>query len=162
MLVPFNTIPEDARVWVYQSDRRFDDNESKQCLLQTEKFINDWTAHQANLKAGVQVLFNRFIVIAVDSNYNEASGCSIDKKVNFIKQLGVQLNADFFNRMKIAYIDGDLIQVSDMHEFAEQVKTGKLSDQTIMFNNLITTVKEFNESWKIQVKNSWMHQLVAS
>ncbi len=162
MLVHFNTLTDDSRVWIYQSARILTDQEVQQCLTQTENFINDWTAHQADLKAGVQVLYNHFIVIAVDRNYNEASGCSIDKKVNFVKQLGASIHADFFNRMLIAYLDGENITLTDMHQFAEAVKSGKLTNDTIMFNNLVTTIKEYHEGWKTPVKNSWMQQLVVS
>ncbi len=161
MLVNFKTLPNDSRIWIYQSDRILTDQEVQQCLIQTENFINDWTAHQADLKASVQILYNHFIVIAVDRNYNEASGCSIDKKVNFIKQLGTSIHVDFFNRMQIAYLAGEIIQLTDMHKFAEEVKSGKLSNDIIMFNNLVTTIKQYNEEWKTPVKNSWMQPLVS-
>src|SRR6187399_3043794 len=105
MLVSFNTLPPTARIWVYQSSRPMTDNEVSQSREVTEKFIENWTAHDARLKGGVEILFNHFIIIGVDENYNDASGCSIDKKVNFVKQLGAEFQIDFFNRMQIAYID---------------------------------------------------------
>mgnify|MGYP003490178575 FL=1 len=30
---------------------------------------------------------NLFIVFAVDETYNDASGCSLDKKMNFVKSI---------------------------------------------------------------------------
>ena len=160
MLVPFNQLPDTARVWVYQSSRAFNEDEVKLIRKDSESFIESWTAHQANLKAGVEVFHNRFVVIAVDENYNDASGCSIDKKVNFMKQLGSQLQTDFFNRMEIAFIDHGVIKTESMHNLVKIMKNGKLDNDTIIFNNLVSTKAELNSSWKIPASTSWLHQMV--
>jgi len=162
MLVSFNTLPATSRIWIYQSSRALTDAEVTQCLEVTSNFIHNWTAHQAGLKGGVEILFNHFVIIGVDENYNDASGCSIDKKVNFIKQLGTELQIDFFNRMQIAYLDNENVKLAGMHDFASRIKSGELSDDTIMFNNLVTTLNELQLNWKIPVRNSWMQQMVAS
>ena len=162
MLVPFNNLPATSRIWIYQSSRPFTETEITFTRDAAEKFIHNWTAHEAGLKGGVEIFFNQFIVIGVDEDYNDASGCSIDKKVNFMKQLGAELKIDFFNRMQIAYLDNDAVKLAGMHDFADRIKSGQLSDNTIMFNNLVTTMNEFQQSWKVPVRNSWMQQLVTS
>ena len=161
MLVPFNTLPDTARLWVYQASRPLTIDELKGIETQASNFIESWTAHQAGLRAGFQVLYNRFVIIAVDENYNDASGCSIDKKVNFIKQVGEELKIDFFNRLQIAYLHNDAIQIAGMHELAGLIKSGSLSDETIMFNNLVSTIEELNNKWKVPVRQSWLQQLVS-
>ncbi len=162
MLVSFSLLPDTARIWIYQSSRPMTASEVALATELTEKFIGNWTAHEAGLKGGVQVLLNHFIVIGVDENYNDASGCSIDKKVNFIKQLGAELQIDFFNRMQITYLDNETVKLTGMHDLAKAIQSGSISDETIMFNNLVTTIGEFHQNWKVPVRNSWLHQLVAS
>ena len=162
MLVTFETLPVTARIWIYQSIRKLTADEISNTIQTTENFLQNWTAHQADLKAGVQILFNHFIIIGVDENYNDASGCSIDKKVNFMKQVGNMLQVDLFNRMQVAYIENDLIQFTGMHELAGRIKIGELPHDVIMFNNLVATKKEFESDWKVAVRNSWMQQLVIS
>ena len=160
MLVPFDTLPDTARLWIYQASRPLTDDELIVFNAQVNGFIQSWTAHQAGLRGGYQVLYNRFVMIAVDENYNDASGCSIDKKVNFIKQVGDNLKIDFFNRLQIAYLVNDEFQIAGMHELAGLIKNGTLSDETIMFNNLVSTIGEFKENWKLPVRKSWLQQLV--
>ena len=80
-------MPSDARVWVYQSNTILSDAEVNTIKNEGAHFISDWAAHGSNLKASFDVLFNRFIVIAVDEQQATASGCSIDKSVKFVKEL---------------------------------------------------------------------------
>ena len=162
MLVPFDTLPDTARIWIYQSSKPLTGAQVAHSKQVTESFIQNWTAHEAGLKGGVQILFNRFIIIGVDENYNDASGCSIDKKVNFMKQLGADLETDFFNRMQVAFIANETLQLAGMHEIAGLIKSGKLSDETLMFNNLVTKKGDLTEYWQIPVRNSWMQQLIHS
>jgi len=162
MLVSYEILPVTARIWIYQTSRKLTAAEITNTIQATENFLQNWTAHQADLKAGVQVLFNHFIIIGVDDNYNDASGCSIDKKVNFMKQLGSTLQVDLFNRMQVAYIEKDTIQFAGMHELAGRIKIGELPHDVIMFNNLVATKQEFESGWKVPVRNSWMQQLVIS
>jgi hypothetical protein len=162
MLVSFNTLPDSARTWIYQSSRHMTEAESSHCRAATELFVQNWTAHDAGLKGGVQILYNLFIIIGVDENYNDASGCSIDKKVNFIKQLGAELQIDFFNRLQIAYLEDEKIKLAGMHDLTGWIKSGKMTADTVMFNNLVSTVNELKENWRVPVSSSWMKQLVVS
>ena len=77
----------DSRVWVYQSDRCFDDSEIETINLLCFDFIKGWAAHGAPLKASFEVIDKYFLVLAVDQNIASASGCSIDSSVKFIKDL---------------------------------------------------------------------------
>lgn len=130
-------------------------------LKSTESFIESWTAHQADLKSGVQILFNAFIVIAVDESHNDASGCSIDKKVHFIKEIEKQTGLSLFNRMNFAYITtGSMVGISPLSDLNNAVQTGKLSYDTIVFNNLVTSIREMKESWQIPLQKSWMMNFV--
>jgi hypothetical protein len=162
MLVSFDTLPVTARIWIYQSARQLTDAQATYSKKAVEDFIGNWTAHDAGLKGGVDIKYNQFIIIGVDENYNDASGCSIDKKVNFMKQLGKELDTDFFNRMLIAYKVGDDVKLESMHVLADKIKNGLLDGETMMFNNLVTTKGELMENWNVPVKQSWMKQLIAS
>ena len=62
MLVQFNTLPEEARVWIYQANRSFTEEELDQIKHKLEQFITQWTAHGSDLKAGFDIRYKRFIV----------------------------------------------------------------------------------------------------
>ena len=159
MLVQFNTLPGTSRIWIYQSSKELTESDQNLIRNEIEPFIQSWTAHQADLKAGFEILYNRFLIIAVDENHNDASGCSIDKKVNFVKQLGDKINSDFLNRLQIAYLDKEILHVADMHTLINQISKGILGSDTLIFNNLISTIEEFRTAWKIPAGQSWLKQL---
>ena len=161
MLVSFSDLPGTSRVWVYQSSRQLSDEEVGNIQHAAENFIGSWTAHQAGLKAGVLIAHHFFIVIGVDENYNDASGCSIDKKVNFIKQLGADLSVDFFDRMKIAYLENNEVKTMPVHQLTDAVKSGRMDPHTIIFNNLVTHKSEFLDKWNTPIEESWISQLIA-
>jgi hypothetical protein len=153
-------MPLNARVWVYQSNKELTDAEVSLVKEEGLKFISDWSAHGADLKASFDVLYNRFIVIAVDERQAMASGCSIDKSVNFMKQLEKKLNLNLFDRMQVAYREGDKIIATSLNNFETLAASGKINENTIVFNNLVTTKSDFDTQWETPVKNSWQSRVL--
>ena len=87
MLVPFESLPDEARIWIYQANRTFTDEEVTRLKSQLDEFLTQWTVHGSNLKAGYEIRYKRFLVIGLDQSLNAASGCSIDASVHFIQTL---------------------------------------------------------------------------
>jgi hypothetical protein len=153
-------MPADSRVWIYQSNRELSSEE----ILQTEKkgkiFINEWTAHGADLKASFDIIFNRFVVIAVDEKEAIASGCSIDKSVRLMKDLGQKLGIDFFDRMHVVYRNvKNEIESCSYKDFEKRVSQNLINDSAIVFNNMVTTKKAFDNEWEIPARQSWLSRV---
>ena len=64
MLVPFEDLSKEARVWIYPSNRPFRETEIEEITKKLEIFITAWSAHGAALQASFSLPYNRFIVIA--------------------------------------------------------------------------------------------------
>jgi hypothetical protein len=81
MYVPFENLPEESKIWVYQSNRKFSDTEFSEIesALQALKI-----GHGTSL-VSYQLKYNRFIILAVDQDVQSATGCSIDASVEFIQ-----------------------------------------------------------------------------
>lgn len=155
MFVNFSSLPETARVWIYQSNRRFSDFEVKEISKELEAFINAWKRHGDDLKASFKIIYNQFVVISVDENYNNVSGCSIDASVNFIKNLERKYTIDLTDKMNISFKDGENVNIVKMSDFQKYASQNKITSNTFVFNNLVNTVKEFNENWEIPAEKSW-------
>ena len=154
------SLPSHSRVWVYQSDRVLTTSETEKLEAWLSQFIGQWQAHGKDLMAEARVLLGRFVVFALDEQVAGATGCSIDKQVHLMKELGSQLEIDWFNRMLVVFEkDGSLDQIH-MNEFQEMLKSGEVTSQTPVFNNLVSTLAEFQTHWKTSVDNSWHKQLV--
>ena len=160
MLVDFNTLPEEARVWIYQANRTFTDAELEEIAAKLNTFIENWTAHGSDLKAGYKLVYKRFIVIGLNQNLNNATGCSIDASVHFIQQLEKEYNVDLMDKMNVSYKQGDYIAYKTLVDFRKMAKDKAVSKNTIVFNNLVNNIAEFNENWEVPASESWHSRFV--
>lgn len=155
MLVPFEQLPEDARVWIYQSNRPFTAEELTEVKAELEDFVKEWTSHGNELSAGCDVLYNRFIVIGVDEDFATLGGCSIDTSIHFIQHLQSKYNVDLLDRMNVTFRQGEYITYKELIDFKKMVKDRSVSPKTIVFNNLVTTKGEFDDYWEVPMEESW-------
>lgn len=162
MLNSIKNMPPDARLWVYQSNRFFTESEVKLILELGNDFIQSWAAHGASLKAGFDILYNLFVVIVVDEKQALASGCSIDSSVRFIKELEQKFNLNLFDRMQVAYRFNDEIKICRLTDFEKLAEEKKVDENTIVFNNMVTTKSAFDIEWEVPLKNSWQSRVLAS
>jgi hypothetical protein len=152
---------ENSRVWVYQSNRILSDAEVKEIQIMAQHFVPGWDAHGALLAASIKVYHHLFIVIMVDENVTQISGCAIDKSVAFIKKVEQQLNIHLFDRMIVAYKKDTLIETCTMQEFQDLFNQGLINEQTLVFNNLVNTKMEFEKNWLIPLGNSWHKRMLS-
>ncbi|TKD59120.1 ABC transporter ATPase [Flavobacterium sp. ASW18X] len=155
MLVDFESLPDEARVWIYQCNRTITDNELSEIKAKTEAFLTQWTAHGAELKAGFTMPYNRFIVIGLDQAANAASGCSIDASVHFIQALEKEYQIDLLDKMNVSYKQGEYIAYKPLADFRKMAKQKAVSKNMVVFNNLVATKAEFLEHWEVPASESW-------
>lgn len=161
MLISFDHQSDHARVWVYQTARPLTDAEASFVQKTLEAQTAQWAAHGAPLTGSVQTLHNRFVVVAVDETQNGASGCSIDASTRWLKDLGAQLNLDFFDR-SAAYFDGDEVKTLALPELKTAVADGRLTPGTTVFNNLVPTLGDFRRGWQVPAGESWLKRYFKS
>lgn len=145
-----------ARIWIYQANRFLSNDEALSIKVDLDNFVANWTAHGSELAGKAEIVNNLFLVLEVDEEVAGVTGCSIDKSVHFIKSLGDKYTIDFFDRMRVAYIDDKgTIQIASRDQFSALVKDNVVNLSTIVFNNLIQTSEEFDKNWKIPFAESW-------
>ena len=155
MLAKFNELPETSRVWIYQANRSFNEEEILAIDERLRVFITQWTAHGAGLLASFEIKYKRFIVIALNQDLNAASGCSIDASVHFIQQLEQDYGVDLLDKMNVSFKQGDYVVYKPLLEFKKMVKDRAVSKETIVFNNLVTNIEEYKQFWEVPAKDSW-------
>lgn len=146
-MIPFDQLEDKTKVWSYQADRLLTDTEVQWINEQLDPFLEEWAAHGTKLKAYGEVVNHAHLILAVDESAHNASGCSIDTSVRFIKQLEKELQLSFFNRLKMLTLS------NDRFTYVNYADLSGLPDETIVFNNTISTVGEFKNSWKLPIKN---------
>jgi len=156
MFVPFNDLPDYSKIWIYQSDLILNDAEEKNIKKSAENFVGEWTAHQQTLHAGFEIFHHIFLVLAVDENHNDASGCSIDKSVHFMRTLENRFGISLFDRFSIAFRKDEKIHVKSLNDFLKMFKDEKLTDSLPVFNNLVFKKSDLETNWEIPLKESWI------
>jgi len=162
MYVPFDTLPNDARVWVYQANKAFTAQEASFISEHAIQFINQWTRHGADLKGSFTIKYNQFLVIAVDERFANVSGCSIDASVHFVQELQKALSLDLLNKMNISFKDGAHINIVSLSQFKNYAAAQKITPDTIVFNNLVTTKEALLQQWEVPAKESWHQRFLIS
>ena len=155
MYRPFENLPDESRIWIYHSSRKFSEDEVADIEKNLVEFVTNWAAHGTSLEASFQIKYNRFIILAVNQEVQQATGCSIDKSVEFIQNLEQKYEVDLLDKMNVAFKQGEYITYKTLLEFKKLAKDKSVSENTIVFNNLVNTIEEFNESWEIPAVDSW-------
>lgn len=155
MYTEYKELPKNSRVWVYQSDREFTAEEIEYITAKALVFIENWTRHGDDLKGSFTIKYNQFLVLAVDENFNNVSGCSIDASVRFIQELENELKLDLMDKMNVSFKDGDNINIVKLQEFQNFAKAQKITAETVVFNNMVNTKEDFETKWEVPANQSW-------
>src|SRR5690606_21294621 len=101
MFVPFDSLPDDSRICVYQTNRKFKDKERQEIENEILKFVEELTAHGDGLQSSFTTRYNPFIIIAIDQGVYAPSACSIDSSVHFIHYLEQKYGVNLLDKMNV-------------------------------------------------------------
>ena len=155
MLVKFKELPDESRVWVYQSNRIFTNKELNYIRAYSYHFLKKWTAHGSDLKAGIDIPYDRFIVIGLNESIKSATGCSIDSSVRFIKTIENKFNVVLLDKMNVTYRVNNKIDYTPLKNFISMAKKKLIHEDVIVFNNLVVNKKEYRAQWEVPASSSW-------
>lgn len=155
MQVPFDTLSDEARVWIYPASRAFNLKECEKITAKLNTFLTQWTAHGASLNAGVSIPYKRFIVIALDESQQGATGCSIDASVKIIQEIEATYSVTLLDKMNVSFKQGEYITYKPLMDFKKMIKSKAVTKNTIVFNNLVVNKEEFLTQWEVPAHQSW-------
>ena len=161
MIKEFKELPEESRVWIYQSNRKLSDEEVSIIEPKVIEFLKQWTAHGKDLDAGYEIKYNRFIVLGLNQENASASGCSIDASVYFIQSLEKEFGIDLMDKMNVTFYNGEFIAHKSLADFKKMAKAKSVSKNTVVFNNLVDTKLDYIENWEVPAKDSWHNRFLA-
>lgn len=158
MLIPFNDMPDDARLWIYQAERKLNAEEVEMVSVNTNNFLSQWTAHGQDLKSSFTVEYDQFLVISVDESFSQASGCSIDASVHLIKALEEALNISFMTTSQVAFLQEDRVNLFPFTQLKSQAKEQVITPETKVFDNTVKNIAEFKSKWLIESRDTWVNR----
>ena len=104
-IVPFDALPDSARVWVFASDQPLDGAVADTLLAAVDQFLSEWKAHGVPLRCARDWRDGRFLAVGVDVTAENASGCSIDGLFRTLQQLEREIGARLVGGGRVFYRD---------------------------------------------------------
>ena len=159
MLVDFNTLQDTARVWIYPCNRLLTEEERIQISADLKAYLSSWASHGQSVRCAFEIPYDRFIVIAADENQH-IGGCSLDELAHFIQDLERKHNLLLLDKMNVSYRHEGEIYYVPLVDFKKLAQQKKVDNQTIVFNNLVTNLYEYQHAWETPMEHSWHNRFL--
>ena len=154
--IPFDALPEHARLWIFAADRKLEPSEQRALEEAVEQGLAGWNAHGSPVHWGYSLVRDQFLLVGVDETHTALSGCSIDSAVRQIRDLEARLGVPLLDNGRVFYRDGSGIRVVSRNEFRALAERGAVDMETVVYNNVLATVGEFRRGgWEVPMRDSW-------
>ena len=161
--VPFHSLPNDARVWVFGAADELTQPASERLLDAVDAFLDQWNAHGSPLTCGREWRDGRFLAIGVDQSSAGASGCSIDGLFRTLARLEPELGTSLLDGNRVYYRDPDgHVNAATRKAFGELAREGRIGAETPTFDTSVTTAAAWREQFERPVRESWHAQLIGA
>ena len=154
MLVDFNILSDESRIWIYAAEQKLSDNQENYILKHISDHIQNWVAHKVSLTAGFTILENHFIVIALDESKNGASGCSIDTLQNKIQEIEKKLSISLLNRLNV------FCRMEDVIRCVPTTKLAQNTNKDTLFYDLTIQKKSEIPKWLKPIREGWCNRFL--
>lgn len=160
MFVDYDSISEDAKVWIYPSSRKFYDTEIEEIENKIKHFVENWKSKDENFKVSYQFLYKRFVIFFTDDELSPVSNLDIDVMVSFILELQSDYEVILLDKMNVCFKQGEFVQYKELKELKTLLKNKAVTEKTIVFDNLIANKFDFENYWEIPMEESWYNRFL--
>jgi len=145
-----------SKIWIYTSKSKINKDNAKIIKLFSDTFINQWESHGNKVNGSIEIVDDYFIVVTADEQGSAMCGKAKDAIMRLIKELEFETGLIFTDRMAVALKIDDKIFISNFYDVKEKLKKNAYPENTKIYNPLITTVKDYNESFMQEISDSWL------
>ena len=160
-LLPADFSPQ-SRIWIYQSNRAFSEQEALEINEQLYNFYVQWRSHDEHVKGWAKLIYKQFIVVMADESSTQVGGCSTDGMVRVIKSMERQYGVDLFDRLTITFLVDGKPQPLPMQQVKYALEKGYIETDTLLFNNLVDTKAKLEQEWLLPLNKSWLWSRVVN
>lgn len=150
------------RIWIYTLSKELSTEQISDLKDRCQIFVSGWTAHDVSLDASYEMHKNRLLIFKVNEDKYNASGCSIDKQLRFVKELEQAFSVELLNRLLVAYEDNGNVVVVKQSQIAELLASKTINENTLVYNNTITRSSDLTNNWKQPLSKTWLAKYLVS
>ena len=154
MSTDFKNMPEDAKIWIFPSRKKFYANEIEGLENKISVFTKTWMDNNPTLKATSFLKYNRFVVICATLE-TAISTTITNELIAFIIALQADYNTELMDKMNACFKQGEYVQYKELKDFKKLIKDKAVNKNTIVFDNLVATKQEFETYWELPASESW-------
>ena len=161
-LIPFATLPDDARVWVFASQAPLDEIDEPRLLAAVDGYLLTWKAHGAALTCAREFREEYFLAVGVDERASGASGCSVDGLFRVLQKIEDGIGTSMVGGGNVYFRDPTgLVVWCTRSQFELMSTMREVSGETTVFDLTVSTVGDFRANFERRAKESW-HQALLS
>jgi hypothetical protein len=155
--IPFDRLPDDARLWVFAADRTLSHAERESLLAGVEAFLNGWAAHGAPVCGSAALREDRFLLVAADERATGVSGCSTDALFRALGAAEDALGCSLRDGGLVFWRDGaGEVRADARPAFRARVAAGEVRADTPVFDTTIATVGALRDGgWERPLAAGW-------
>jgi len=160
-IVPFETLPDASRVWVFGSGRALSGADADRLLGEVDHFLAQWKANGVPLTCARDWRDEHLLTIGVDSTVESASGCSIDGLFRVLQALERPLGTRLVGGGRVFYRDAaGGVQCVTPDRVPELAKARDVTDDTCVFDTSLTTAGDWRSRFEAPARSTWVGELL--
>ena len=151
MLVSYEELTSEAKVLIYPGSRKFFPVELPEIEQELRNFCQEFD--------GIDICFKleyfRFIVFII----SEETPLNLEQHnlvVDFIQELEKRYDLVLLDKVNVCFKQGQYVQMKEIPDFKVLIKNKGVSKKTVVFDHMINTKYEFENSWEIPAGESWL------
>ncbi len=155
------SLPDDARVWLFASNRTLSDDEQSAVLSQTRAFIDGWTSHGRPVEGVAEVHMAHVLIVGAMIDEREVnaglSGCGIDSLTHALEATANELAFELSGALDVLLVDDESrIEIVSRTEFKRRAMEGHVNSASSVVDLSTTSVNELREKGiRRHVADSW-------
>lgn len=146
---------DDYKVLIYPASRAMTAKEVKEITEKLYDFLPTWNAHGKSLTSSFKIEHKQFIILSVDEEKAQASGCSMDSLNGLMRKIDNEYQLGIFDRMKACYLQEGEVKTMKLSDFRDAVRNGSLSEGVEVFDFSKDTYVNFLSDFLLPLKRSW-------
>jgi hypothetical protein len=151
MRVASKDLSSESKVIIYPGSRKFFANELPILREKLDSFCDGFEG--VNLCCEIE--YDRFLIFMI----SEETVLDLDNQnllVDFILGLEKTFEISLLDKVNVCFKQGPYVQLKETPDFKLLIKNKGVSKKTIVFDNMINTKLEYEESWESPAGESWL------
>ncbi|MBP6183557.1 MAG: hypothetical protein KA479_01360 [Saprospiraceae bacterium] len=157
----FPEMPDSSRLWIFQSVEPFKLNDHQLLELIVRPFLAQWKAHQQQVLAKAEILYDHFLVVVADESQTPVSGCAGDALHHMIQDVALRMEKNLLDRLALPIITNHRIHFYSRKSILNAIADGELSETLLLIDPTVKTLGEWKNRWIVPLKGSWVATLKA-